>query len=389
MAVINPSALAYSNNKLAYSEALHQGGIWWNFELQITKIQAFSFGCLTARFQSAVTQFTHNFNLCECCITSLTEKRFLSICKHSDISNVWTTLVHVILNFTSGELRGMNCRQHLWCVYPTTELEIVCAVATAVENNQIIKVGTKHGHSFPKLSTCPGSSSGFGLIISTKSYTSKLSIYRHISHDCHRTERHPVEGSAWRQLPTKALHFQVSPYWEALALGGLLATGTHGSSHFGLGGAVHEYVIETIEHGVTGNSSWRVCQSYNSLPNWPRPECHEGVPGISAGCCVNGDAAIGTHIQEKCDISGCQHTSRDGGQNTGDCQTLCFWLCHLVPFHVYTKLSTALMSSESQRINATGYGVSRFCGFQARPATEFEFARSLGKPPVTQSLIPD
>ena len=130
-------------------------------------------------------------------------------------------------------------------------------------------------------------------------------------------------------------------------------------------------------------ASWRVCQSYNSLPHWPRPEClPRRCPSLEVlgSVSVNGNAAIGTHIQEKSDTPGCQHRSRDGGQNTRDCQTLWVWWCHLVPFHTPSNLPHR-WASPSECLPLELVSAASICGFQARPATEIEFARSLGKPP--------
>ena len=123
-------------------------------------------------------------------------------------------------------------------VYPTTEEEIVAAVATAVKNNQKIKVATKYGHGFPRFA-CPGSSSG--VIISIKNYSSIVSV------DTSAMTVTAQSGILMRVLTfaiaDSNLALPYSPYWDALTLGGVLATGAHGSSHFGKGSAVHEYVV--------------------------------------------------------------------------------------------------------------------------------------------------
>ncbi|VAI11063.1 unnamed protein product [Triticum turgidum subsp. durum] len=100
-------------------------------------------------------------------------------------------------------------------IFPRTEKELVAAVAAAVAAKRKVKVATKHSHSFPKLA-CPGGRDG--TIISTE-----------------RLNR-VAAAEAGLALPH-------SPYWSGLTIGGLLATGAHGSSLKGKGGAVHEYVV--------------------------------------------------------------------------------------------------------------------------------------------------
>lgn len=122
-------------------------------------------------------------------------------------------------------------------VYPTTEKEIVSAVAEAVQKKQKVKVVSRWAHSIPKL-ICPGGNDG--LVISTRDYNGNLVIDEEemtVIADSGVELRQLIDGIA-----AAGLALPYTPYWEGVSIGGLLSTGAHGSSFFQKGGAVHEYV---------------------------------------------------------------------------------------------------------------------------------------------------
>ncbi|XP_024371569.1 L-gulonolactone oxidase 3 [Physcomitrium patens] len=140
-------------------------------------------------------------------------------------------------------------------VYPRNEAEVLNAVADAVRTNRKIKVSTRYGHSIPKLA-CPGTSSG--VIISSKMYNSIVSI------DTENATVTAQGGITMRQLidqiASKSLALTVAPSFDGVTLAGLLANGVHGSSLFGKGGAIHEYVI-----GMTIVTPASAAEGYSKL----------------------------------------------------------------------------------------------------------------------------
>ncbi|GLJ25112.1 hypothetical protein SUGI_0480260 [Cryptomeria japonica] len=120
---------------------------------------------------------------------------------------------------------------------PTSESQLFHAVAHAVQNNQKIRVVSRHAHSLSML-VCVESQ---GLIISTQNYDSIIEVNKKamtITVQSGTIMRDVIEAAAKHGLALPTM-----TYINGVSAAGVISTGAHGSGLKGKGSAVYEYVL--------------------------------------------------------------------------------------------------------------------------------------------------
>ncbi|KAI3707557.1 hypothetical protein L6452_26183 [Arctium lappa] len=123
--------------------------------------------------------------------------------------------------------------------YPQSEKDLISIVAIATKAKRKMKVVTRYSHSIPKL-VCPDGNNG--LLISTQNLNHVIEINRSnmtITVESGVTLRQLIEEAA-----KGGLALPYTPYWWGLTIGGLLSTGAHGSTLWGKGSAIHDYLVQ-------------------------------------------------------------------------------------------------------------------------------------------------
>ncbi|KAH9289804.1 hypothetical protein KI387_033921, partial [Taxus chinensis] len=130
-----------------------------------------------------------------------------------------------------------DCKASL-AFFPKKESELIQAVAYAVEKGQKIKVITGGSHSLNRF-VCPGGDGG--IVISTRDYNSRIDVDE-------KSMTVTVDaGVGLRKLldvlAGKGLALPHTTDWDGLSMAGVVSTAAHGSSLWGKGGGIHEYVV--------------------------------------------------------------------------------------------------------------------------------------------------
>ncbi|GLJ25512.1 hypothetical protein SUGI_0488370 [Cryptomeria japonica] len=124
-----------------------------------------------------------------------------------------------------------------YSAWPTSETELVQAVANAVKKKQRIRVVSKLSHSVPKL-VCVGSE---GLIISTQNYASVIEVNKTAM--TIRVQAGALMNDVLEAAAKEGLALNAMIYWNGVSAAGVISTGAHDSGLVGKGSGVYEYVV--------------------------------------------------------------------------------------------------------------------------------------------------
>lgn len=250
-------------------------------------------------------------------------------------------------------------------VYPTSEQELVAAVAKATENRRKMKTATRYSHSIPKL-VCPGGDDG--LLIST------LYLNRTLRVDASTMSMTVESGVTLREIINEAakagLALPYAPYWWGLTIGGLMATGAHGSSLWGKGSSVHDYVVGLrIVTPATASEGYAIVRSLTSNDHdMDAAKVSLGVLGVISQVTlrlepnfkrsITNSVRNDSDLAEQAPIFGNQHEFADMTWYPSQ---------RRVVYRIDDRVSS----------NASGNGLNDFIGFRSTPTIALALIRSV------------
>ncbi|MCO5580335.1 hypothetical protein L7F22_034201 [Adiantum nelumboides] len=129
------------------------------------------------------------------------------------------------------------CRASL-ALYPSSEAELFQAVALASKTGTKIRVMSRFAHSLPKLA-CPRGRDG--ILVSTRDYNSL--IHFNLTSKTVTAHAGVILEDLLQTAAERGLALTTSPYWHGVSVAGMISTGAHGSSMWGKGSGVHDYVV--------------------------------------------------------------------------------------------------------------------------------------------------
>ncbi|XP_049354269.1 probable L-gulonolactone oxidase 6 [Solanum verrucosum] len=254
-------------------------------------------------------------------------------------------------------------------VFPTTEEEVISIVANATRENRKMKIATRFSHSIPKL-VCLDKGDQDGLLISTKFLNKIIRI------DEENMMITVESGVTLRQLISEAgkagLVLPYTPYWWGLTIGGLIGTGAHGSSLWGLGSSVHDYIVQLriVTPADAANNYAKVRILENGSPDL-------NAVRVSLGVCVLGVVSQVTLKLERVFKRSITFSERDDSNLGEDAVT--FGRQHeFADFTWYQSQRKVIYRIDDRVPNGTpGNALNDFIGFRSTPSFVLAIFRTL------------